>query len=108
MQMRILSLIVFVGLAVARPSSYAVWAADSAISRRQGNGLDSDGNVVVSYDHGEFQWGLRQLFDRTGNTTYFNYIMEGIDNIVFPNGTVHGSYRCVNQHSGHFFLDIRP
>lgn len=76
----------------ARASSYAVWAADSAIARHQGNGLDTNGNAIVSYEHGEFQWGLRQLFERTGNATYFNYIKQGIDNIVFSNGTVHGSY----------------
>lgn len=92
----ILFLIVYAGIATAQPESYAVWAADSAISRNQGNGLDSGGNAVVSYEHGEFQWGLRQLFDKTGNMTYFNYIKEGIDNIVFPNGTVHGSYRVAD------------
>jgi len=103
----ILFLIVYAGIATAQPESYAVWAADSAISRNQGNGLDSGGNAVVSYEHGEFQWGLRQLFDKTGNMTYFNYIKEGIDNIVFPNGTVHGSYRCVTQSRWHFFVDVQ-
>jgi unsaturated rhamnogalacturonyl hydrolase len=39
----------------ARPESYAVWAADSAIARGQGNGLDSAGKAIVSYEHGEFQ-----------------------------------------------------
>lgn len=77
----------------ARPESYAVWAADSAIARKQGNGLDASGNAIVSYEHGELQWGLRQLFELTGNQTYFNYIQSGIDNIVFANGTVHGAYK---------------
>lgn len=77
---------------LARPQSYAIWAADSGISRKQGNGLDSSGKAIVSYEHGEFQWGLRQLFELTGNQTYFNYIQAGINNIVFDNGTVHGSY----------------
>ncbi|KAF9439531.1 glycoside hydrolase family 105 protein [Macrolepiota fuliginosa MF-IS2] len=80
-------------LAVARPQSNAVWAADSAIARGQGNGLDSNGNPIVSYEHGELQWGLRQLFEVTGNQTYFNYIQTGVNNIVLPNGTVHGSYK---------------
>ncbi|KAF8977496.1 glycoside hydrolase family 105 protein [Cyathus striatus] len=75
----------------ARPSSYAVWAADSAIARGQGNGLSS-GQPIVSYEHGEFQWGLRLLYEMTGNKTYLNYIKTGVDNIVFDNGTVHGSY----------------
>ncbi|KAF9465920.1 glycoside hydrolase family 105 protein [Collybia nuda] len=77
---------------LARPQSYAVWAADSGIARKQGNGLDSSGRAIVSYEHGEFQWGLRQLFELTGNRTYFDYIQAGVDNIVFANGTVHGSY----------------
>lgn len=79
--------------ALARPSSYAVWAADSAIARGQGNGLDANGNAIVSYEHGELQWGLRQLYEKTNNMTYFDYIQKGIDNVVFSNGTVHGSYR---------------
>jgi len=108
MKMYILFLIVYAGHAAAQPESYAVWAADSAISRKQGDGLDSSGNAVVSYEHGEFQWGLRQLFDKTGNMTYFNYIKEGVDNIVFPNGTVHGSYRCVTQSRRHVFVDVQP
>ncbi|KAF7292937.1 Cell wall glycosyl hydrolase [Mycena indigotica] len=78
--------------AAARPSSYAVWGADSAISRGQGNGLSSAGAAQVSYEHGEFQWALRLLLDRTGNQTYYNYILKGANNIVYDNGTVHGSY----------------
>lgn len=72
-----------------------MWAADSGIARHQGNGLDSNGNAVVSYEHGVFQWGLRLLFERTGNMSYFEYVKEGVDNVVFENGTVHGSYKCV-------------
>lgn len=76
----------------ARPQSYAVWAADSAISRGQGNGLTSSGNPVVTYEHGEFQWALRLLYEKTGNSTYYDYIKTGVDNVVYANGTVHGSY----------------
>ncbi|KAF9527223.1 glycoside hydrolase family 105 protein [Crepidotus variabilis] len=76
----------------ARPSSYAEWAADSAIRRKQGNGLDTSGSAIVSYEHGELQWGLRQLYEKTGNKTYYNYIVTGANNIVYDNGTVHGSY----------------
>ncbi|KAJ6504142.1 Six-hairpin glycosidase [Mycena vitilis] len=92
MSLLALGLLNFVSIAEARPSSYAVWAADSAIARGQGNGLGTDGAPIVSYEHGELQWGLRLLYELTGNKTYFDYIQAGADNIVFPNGTVHGSY----------------
>ncbi|KAL0581445.1 hypothetical protein V5O48_000599 [Marasmius crinis-equi] len=82
------------GLAIARPQSYAVWAADSAIARKQGNGL-SGSTPIISYEHGELQWGLRQLFERTGNQTYFNYIQSAVDNVVTADGTPHGSYTFV-------------
>jgi unsaturated rhamnogalacturonyl hydrolase len=95
--MLILLSLTIASLVVARPSSYAEWAADSAIARGQGNGLDSSGNPIVSYEHGELQWGLRKLFERTGNATYFDYIQRGVDNIVFPNGTVHGQYKYVGR-----------
>ncbi|ESK91889.1 cell wall glycosyl hydrolase [Moniliophthora roreri MCA 2997] len=82
----------FATLSFARPSSYAVWAADSIIARGQGNGLDSSGNALVSYEHGEFQWGLRQLFERTRNQTYYDYILDGVNNVVTGDGIPHGSY----------------
>ena len=41
------------------------------------------------------QWGLRLLYELTGNKTYFDYIQAGVDNIVFPNGTIHGDYKYV-------------
>ncbi|KAJ7057045.1 Six-hairpin glycosidase [Mycena amicta] len=85
-------LLALTSTAVARPASYAVWGADSAIARGQGNGLSSAGVPLVSYEHGEFQWALRLLLERTGNQSYFDYIQEGANNIVFPNGTVHGTY----------------
>ncbi|KAI0782735.1 Six-hairpin glycosidase [Abortiporus biennis] len=76
----------------ARPSSYAVWAVDSAISRGQGNGLDTNGKPLVSYEHGELQWALRLLYERDGNKTYYEYIKTGVDNVVSSNGTVGGGY----------------
>ncbi|KAF8201188.1 glycoside hydrolase family 105 protein [Mycena galopus ATCC 62051] len=87
----LLSLLALVLVSDARPASYAVWAADSAIARAQGNGLQN-GVPLVNYPDGEFQWALRLLYEITGNKTYFNYIQAGVDNIVFPNGTVHGDY----------------
>ncbi|KAF8154605.1 glycoside hydrolase family 105 protein [Crassisporium funariophilum] len=78
------------------PSSYAEWAADSAIRRKQGNGLDATGNAIASYEHGELQWGLRLLYERSGNRTYYDYILAGANNIVFENGTVHGSYKVTD------------
>ncbi|KAG6856686.1 hypothetical protein H0H87_001901 [Tephrocybe sp. NHM501043] len=77
----------------ARPKSNAVWAADSAIARGQGHGLDSSGKASVSYEHGELQWGLRQLFDKTGNTSYYDYILTGAGNIVDDDGTLHDNYK---------------
>ncbi|KIK67920.1 glycoside hydrolase family 105 protein [Collybiopsis luxurians FD-317 M1] len=86
---------VFCVLVRARTSSYADWAADSAIQRGQGNGL-SNGVPLVSYEHGEFQWALRLLYERNGNETYLDYIKTGANNIVFDNGTVHGSYNVTD------------
>ncbi|KAK7683392.1 hypothetical protein QCA50_013654 [Cerrena zonata] len=79
-------------LVYARPSSYALWGADSAIARGQGNGLDSSGKPLVSYEHGELQWALRLLYERTGNKTYYDYIKAGVDNVVDSNGNVGGGY----------------
>ncbi|KAG6875895.1 hypothetical protein C0993_006879 [Termitomyces sp. T159_Od127] len=79
-------------LVAARPSSNAVWAADSAIARGQGNGLSSSGTPTVSYEHGVFQTGLRRLFESTGNRTYFDYIVQGVGEIVADDGSVGGDY----------------
>ncbi|KAH8103390.1 Six-hairpin glycosidase [Cristinia sonorae] len=77
------------------PRSFALWAANSAIVRGQGNGLDASGKPLVSYEHGELQWALRLLFERTGNHTFFNYIKQGVDNVVASNGSVGGGYSAV-------------
>ncbi|TFK90641.1 glycoside hydrolase family 105 protein [Polyporus arcularius HHB13444] len=94
-----LSLLLVVSLAArglaataALPASYAIWAADSAISRGQGNGLNASGAPLVSYEHGELQWALRLLYEKTGNKTYFDYIQQGVDRVVTSNGTVIGGY----------------
>ncbi|KAJ7319046.1 Six-hairpin glycosidase [Mycena albidolilacea] len=97
MFLRVAAIVPLLSLAIlpaieARPQSYAVWAADSAIARGQGNGLGSNGAPVNSYEHGEFQWGLRLLYEQTGNKTYFNYIQAGVDKIVSSNGTIGGGY----------------
>lgn len=86
---------VVIPLVSGRPSSYALWAADSAIARGQGNGLDSSGKPLVSYEHGELQGALRLLFERTGNETYYDYIKAGVDHIIDSNGKVGGGYRYV-------------
>lgn len=86
------SLLFLLSACLARPSSYAEWAADSAIRRGQGNGLTAAGDPIVSYEHGELQWGLRHLYERTHNKTYYDYIVTGSNNIVYDNGTVHGLY----------------
>lgn len=84
-----------VTVVLAHPKSYAAWAADSGMARGQGNGLDATGNPLVSYEHGEFQWGLRLLYERTGNKKYYDYIQKGVDNVVSDNGTIGGGYKCV-------------
>ncbi|EIN04615.1 glycoside hydrolase family 105 protein [Punctularia strigosozonata HHB-11173 SS5] len=76
----------------AKPTSYAIWSADSAISRGQGNGLGSNGAPLVSYEHGEFWWALRLLYEKTGNKIYFDYIRQGVDRVVAANGTIGGGY----------------
>jgi hypothetical protein len=81
---------------LARPSSYAVWAADSGISRGQGNGLSS-GSAVVNYEHGEFQFALKLLYAKTGNATYYNYIKSGVDQVVSSSGSVGGNYKWANM-----------
>jgi rhamnogalacturonyl hydrolase YesR len=80
------------------PASYAEWAANSAISRGQGNGLNN-GQPYVSYDHGEFWWGLQQLYERGGNKSYYDYIVNGVNNVVTPNGTVIGGYKYASSNS---------
>ncbi|KAI5886648.1 glycoside hydrolase family 105 protein [Schizophyllum commune H4-8] len=72
----------------AAPASYAVWGAESAIARGQGHGLDSDGAVELSYEHGELQWALRLLYEATGNETYYDYIVSGASNVVDDDGSV--------------------
>ncbi|KAG6831544.1 hypothetical protein H0H92_009463 [Tricholoma furcatifolium] len=68
--------------------SYAIWAADSAISRSQGNGLTTAGIPTANYPDGEFHTGLMRLYEITGNQTYFDYILAAADNIVADNGTI--------------------
>ncbi|KAH9923624.1 glycoside hydrolase family 105 protein [Fomitopsis serialis] len=68
-------------------TTYSTWAADSTIARGQGNGLNASGDPVVTYEHGELQWALRLLYDKTGNKSYYDYIVEGIDNILYENGS---------------------
>ncbi|KAJ6466857.1 Six-hairpin glycosidase [Mycena sanguinolenta] len=87
----LLSIVTLLPVAEARPESYAVWAADSAIARGQGNGL-SNGVPSDSYADGEFQWALRLLYERTRNKTYYDWIQTGANNIVSPNGTIGGGY----------------
>lgn len=80
----------------AAPFSYAIWAADSAISRGQGNGF-VDGVPAVSYEHGELQWALQLLFDITGNETYYNYVKSGVDTILSDDGSTISGYKCVES-----------
>ncbi|KZV69135.1 glycoside hydrolase family 105 protein [Peniophora sp. CONT] len=75
--------------------NWSTYAANSAISRDQGNGLD-DGVPLVNYPDGVFQWALRLLYERDGNASYFDYIVEGVDNVVSANGSVGGGYNLTD------------
>jgi rhamnogalacturonyl hydrolase YesR len=77
--------------------AYSTYAANSAISRGQGNGL-TNGQPEVNYPDGEFQWALRLLFERTGNQSYFEYIQKGVDTVVDEDGNVHGGYKYSRIH----------
>lgn len=74
---------------------YTSWAADSAIARGQGNGLDEDGNPAVSYDDGVLWWGLQLMYEKTGNSTYYDYIVSGAQNIVDEDGNISDDYKYV-------------
>ncbi|ETW75156.1 glycoside hydrolase family 105 protein [Heterobasidion irregulare TC 32-1] len=50
------------------------------------------GSPVVSYEHGEFQWALRLLYEKTGNASYYQYIKAGVDRVVGSDGSVGGGY----------------
>lgn len=101
--------LLFLGLKAvsARPDSYAAWAADSAIARGQGAGL-KNGSPVVSYEHGEFQFGLRGLYETTGNQSYYDYIKEGVDRVVSDDGKVTGDYKYVHKAGKAQFTKPRP
>lgn len=75
--------------AAARPSSYAVWAADSAIARKQGNGL-ANGAPKADYTHGTLWFALRRLYEKTGNGTYADYVQASADNALGADGQIGG------------------
>ncbi|ESK91890.1 cell wall glycosyl hydrolase [Moniliophthora roreri MCA 2997] len=90
----LLTLFAFVEFrALARPDSYAVWAADSVIARGQSTGLDSNGNPKVIYDDGEFQLGLRRLYDRTKDEKYYQHLLKAANTIVSDSGALPSSYK---------------
>ncbi|KAJ8082576.1 hypothetical protein PM082_008431 [Marasmius tenuissimus] len=85
----------FLGLPVtlARPASYAQWAADSVIARGQSTGLDGNGTPKIIYDDGEFQIGLRRLFEKTGDQKYYNHILKAANTVVSSNGSFPASWK---------------
>ncbi|KAI3605015.1 hypothetical protein WG66_002002 [Moniliophthora roreri] len=90
----LLTLFAFVEFrALARSDSYAVWAADSVIARGQSTGLDSNGNPKVIYDDGEFQLGLRRLYDRTKDEKYYQHLLKAANTIVSDSGALPSSYK---------------
>lgn len=87
-----LAFLVVSSVPLALGTTYSTYAANSAIARGQGNGLRSNGTPTASYEHGEFQSGLKLLYERTGNQSYYNYIVDAVDRLVSENGTVGGDY----------------
>jgi len=88
-----LALVSLPSLSVAAvPDSYAVWAADSAIARKQGNGY-RDGSPYVSYEHGELWYAFEQLYKITGDKKYFNYILAGANVLVDSAGKIISQYK---------------
>ncbi|KAI0719012.1 Six-hairpin glycosidase [Fomitopsis betulina] len=62
------------------------------VRRQLGHRTASNGTPTASYEHGEFQSGLKLLYERTGNQSYYDYIVEAVDGLVSDNGTVGGDY----------------
>lgn len=77
---------------VSAATSYAAWAADTAIRRKYANGLNSAGTAAVIYDHGTFWEGLKQLYADTGNVSYYNWLLDGASRLVDSNGKIISSY----------------
>lgn len=86
-----LTLSLFPAVLATAPASYAVWAADSAIARGQGNGK-SNGTPLVSYEHGEFWFALQQLYNTTGDKKYYNYILNSASALVNDQGKLISQY----------------
>ncbi|TFY52839.1 hypothetical protein EVJ58_g9788 [Rhodofomes roseus] len=98
-----LTLLGISSLPLALGTTYSTWAANSAITRGQGNGLNASGDPVVTYEHGVLQWALRLLYEKTGNQSYYDYITEAANNILNENGTVVSVY-----HPSEYQLDYIP
>ncbi|KAH9829443.1 Six-hairpin glycosidase [Rhodofomes roseus] len=98
-----LTLLGISSLPLALGTTYSTWAANSAITRGQGNGLNASGDPVVTYEHGVLQWALRLLYEKTGNRSYYDYITEAANNILNENGTVVSVY-----HPSEYQLDYIP
>lgn len=75
------------------------------MARGQGNGLNATGHPSVSYEHGEFQWALRLLYERTGDKQYYDYMQKSVDNLVAPDGTIRNyKYVAISVSSDLFLL----
>jgi len=60
----------------------------SVIARHTLLGITADGAPFTTYEHGVFERALEMVFNNTGNTTYFDYLKTGVDNLISDNGTL--------------------
>ncbi|KAL7275922.1 hypothetical protein RUND412_001114 [Rhizina undulata] len=74
------------GISAARP--YSTWMADSVIARDTPLGLDSSGAAYTTYEHGVMERALEYVYNKTGNVTYYNYMKQGVDNIIDSSGNL--------------------
>lgn len=60
--------------------------ADSVIARHTPLGLSATGAPLTTYEHGVFETALRLVFNKTGDTKYYDYLKWGLDNLINPSG----------------------
>jgi len=62
--------------------------AASVIARHTLLGLNAEGAPLTTYEHGVFERALEMIFNKTENSTYYEYLKTGVDNLISNNGTL--------------------